>query len=57
MNERGVNGLLSFAIAVPLVGGSGFATYVLGWLTWRWARCLPPGPSLAMTDEERDEIS
>jgi len=31
-------------------------TGAFGFLTWRWARSLPPSKNLAITQQERDEI-
>lgn len=43
-------------VALSFIAILASMTFGFGFLTWRWARGLPPAKSLALTERERDEI-
>ena len=47
-------GLLGAGAFILFLAGT---TAAFGFLTWRWARSLPPSKNLALTQQERDELS
>lgn len=46
-------GLLGASLVVAVFGSF---TVGFGSLTWSWARSLPPGKSMALTEREREEL-
>ena len=51
---RSVSGLLGAGAFILISAGM---TAGFGFLTWRWARGLPPSKDLAFTEQEHDELS